>query len=281
MVAAVGVQASQARTLVVELASTSLQLSQARTLAIYNFPTASIEASQAKTLTVGKYGGTEVQVSQARTLAVVRGRTENRTLRMWTFSLDGHDFVVIRLGEISTVVYDMLTQKWFDWDSEDLDFWRANCGMNWIGMGKTTFDQFLGTDIVAGDDAHGLLWILDPDQGYDDHPLDTYPDGIAINRVVTGQVPVRMRDTIDCGGVYLTFATGQPALTAAYFKLETSDDQANTWVDHGTVTVNPDDWPQQVQWLSLGQIVSPGRIFRITDNGATVRIDGLDMLDPT
>ena len=126
MVAAVGVQASQARTLVVELASNNLQLSQARTLAIYNFPTASVEASQAKTLTVGKYGGTEVQVSQTRTLAVVRGRTENRTLRMWTFSLDGHDFVVIRLGEISTIVFDMLTKKWFDWDTEDLGFWRAN-----------------------------------------------------------------------------------------------------------------------------------------------------------
>ena len=167
--------------------------------------------------------------------------------------------------------------------------YRTNCafchgadgsGMNWIGMGKTTFDQNLGTDIVAGDDAHGLLWILDPTQGYDDHPLDTYPDGIAIDRVVTGQVPVRMRDTIDCGGVYLTFATGEPALVAAYFKLETSDDQARSWTDHGTVTVNPSDWAQQVQWLSLGQIVSPGRIFRITDNGATVRIDGLDMLDP-
>jgi hypothetical protein len=35
-----------------------------------------------------------------------------------------------------------------------------------------------------------------------------------------------------------------------------------------------------LSWYSLGQIQAPGRLFRITDDGAVARIDGMEMNDP-
>ena len=88
--------------------------------------------------------------------------------RVWTFSLDGHDFYVLRLGDSETLVYDLYSEQWVDWANFQKEFWRANNGQNWAGASKLAYTY--GSDVVVGDDTYGLLWFLDPEQPYDQDP---------------------------------------------------------------------------------------------------------------
>lgn len=143
-------------------------------------------------------------------------------------------------------------------------------------MGKVSFSQGANTKIVMGDDVFGLLWTLDPNQGYDEAPRVDLEDQ-EFTRQVVGGMPMRMRETQKVGAAYLTADMGTPQLTGANITLRTSDDYGKTWNDHGTITVEPDNYNQEFVWRSLGLIKHPGRMFEITDNGASVRIDGLDI----
>lgn len=209
-----------------------------------------------------------------------RGRIANPALRIWTCTLDTHDFVFLRLGDDSTLVYDLYSEQWVDWDTKNNGAWRPNVGMTWIGA--EALAPTYGTNIVAGDDNFGLLWFLDPDAPYDETPYVGYMQQIDFDRVVTGQVLTTGRQYIPCYALFLDgdnyglVATDfTPAVT-----LETSDDQGRTFILQGTLTVTPDFQQNNPYiWLSLGQISSPGRMFRITDNGVFTRIDSLEMND--
>jgi hypothetical protein len=61
--------------------------------------------------------------------------------------------------------------------------------------------------------------------------------------------------------------------------LEYSDDAGKTYHDAGTIEVTPSTVNQSYEWLSLGQIEAPGRLFRLTDTGVFTRIDSLTMND--
>jgi hypothetical protein len=211
----------------------------------------------------------------------VRGRISNFSLRAWTFTLDGHDFYVLRLGETTTLVYDFYSEQWVEWTSGDLDFWRPSTGTAWPGA-QALADEY-GSTVIAGDDTFGLLWFLDPEQPYDDNPdAERLPNQISFPRIVSGQVLVSGRQFLPCYSIFLhgdnygeTFDDFSPTIT-----LETSDNQGRTFDAHDTLDVNPDfDQDLPYEWLSLGQISSPGRIFRITDNGVFRRIDGMEMND--
>lgn len=198
----------------------------------------------------------------------------NVNLRVWSFSLDGHDFYVLRVGPSCTLVYDLTTETWSEWQSPELPYWRAHAGQNWIGMDVPTFARSLGSDIVAGDDTTGILWVLDPKAGRD----DTITTGSApYTRVVTGGVRVAGRNVIPNGAVTLDLAVGGPTQSLATATLAISDDSGNNWIDCGTVTVPAADYDTVVEWRGLGLIKAPGRLFRFTDNGATVRIGGADL----
>lgn len=272
-------RASQGQTLaVVEAVTPELKASQVSALAVFNFPT---EQARVSSLQITGTVDTQVDLraSQVQVLAVVRGRIDSYRLRAWTFSLDGHDFYVLTLGQMGTLVYDMHSRQWSEWTSDELAWWKAGPGLNWLGMKKTTFDRSeeYKTNIVAGDDASGQLWILDPTQGFDDDLQGTVE--VPINRELMGQVPMRRRQIMNCYEVYLTASLAQPAISGAAVTLETSDDSGATWLNHGAITITSGDNSQELGWLSLGEITAPGRLFRLTDNGAALRIDGLDMND--
>jgi hypothetical protein len=72
--------------------------------------------SQAEGLVFAK-NSMALRVPQADVLAYVRGRIQNPKLRAWTFTLDGHDFYVLRLGMDLTLVYDVYSEQWMDWDA--------------------------------------------------------------------------------------------------------------------------------------------------------------------
>jgi hypothetical protein len=202
------------------------------------------------------------------------GSENDPIVRVWGFSMDGHDFYVIRLGASETLVYDLTTGQWHHWASPDEERWRAHIGNNWVGIGATTTDRDFGSDVVAGDDRSGTLWMLDPTAGVDDN--DTTGTSSFI-RKVTGGISLRGRDVLPCNAVQLTLSLGEPVLSGATLTLNTSDDFGKTWVNQGTVEIDPGNYDQVIEYRSLGLMVQPGRIFEITDEGACVRISGADL----
>jgi hypothetical protein len=188
------------------------------------------------------------------------------TARAWGFSLDGHEFYVLRAND-KTFVFDRLTRQWSHWSNNGLDRWRPVCGINWRGMASTLADG--GTDVVCGDEATGVLYRLDPAYGRDDK---TDSGDQSFSRIVTGSIPVDGRESIPCNAVQITLGLGNPSQTGAALTLETSDNLGASYISHGTVTIASLDYTQVVEWRALGQIGQPGRLFRITDDGATVRI---------
>lgn len=200
---------------------------------------------------------------------------EDIRLRVWPYSLDGHDYAVFRLGPSESLVYDLATGQWAEWRSPDRSNWRAHIGQNWIGMSADTFARGFGSDVVCGDDTEGVLWILDPTAGQDDDP--TTGDPVPFTRTVTGGVSLASRETVPCGAVQVGLSLGNPALTGATISLRTSDNAGHSWTSHGSITVAADDHTAVIEWRALGQMKQPGRVFEISDNGAAVRISGADM----
>ena len=196
-------------------------------------------------------------------------------VRAFPFSLDGHDYYVLHLGQQSTVVYDLTTGQWAEWGSPDLPYWRLNYGFNWLSMPGSAYTSGNTSNALCGDFLNGQLWTLKPEQGYDEDLMTG--EAIPFTRRVVGGVPMRLRETQKVGAAYVTASIGVPSLTGAEITLRTSDDNGYTWTDHGTITATADDYDQEYVWRSLGLIKAPGRIFEITDTGATVRIDGLDI----
>jgi hypothetical protein len=274
MVATAEVRASNARIALLGSTSNELRVSQAFVRTIFNFPSAGVRTS-AGYITAMLGTSNQIRTSAAYLTILVRGRVAHPEVRAWTFTLDGHDFYVLRLGDKATLVYDVYSEQWVEWDGHNLPFWRTSLGISWLG-GRKLADTY-GSDVVVGDDTWGLLWFLDPNQAFDDEPDAGLPvQQIPFDRVVSAQVLASGRQAIPC---YSLFLSGDNyGLTAIDFvpsiTLETSDDQGRNYEVFDTLTVEPDlSVENPYQWLSLGQITQPGRIFRFTDTGVFTRID--------
>lgn len=257
------------------------RVSLANVLVALNFPTPFERLSSLSGL-VGVKTTPPIQVSNAAVLVAVLGRTSNPKLRAWTFTLDGHDFYVLRCGMFGTLVYDLYSQEWMDWDAFGEAYWPVNTGMTWVdGQGAVGVDGLFGSNVLIGDDTYPLLYFLDPDLPYDENPESLDPEQeIFFTRVLQGQVMTTGREVLPCYAVWLTTDMGAPAYFGAGVQLEISDDAGNSYDDMGTVTVTAGDNSPELSWYSLGQIQAPGRLFRITDDGAVARIDSLEMNDP-
>lgn len=269
------VQVSQSGTLVTTNLTSPMDASLATTLVVANFPTPQLDASQAGTIVTTNFTNTDMRLSQAAVMVVGRGRVYNPKLRVWTYTLDGHEYYVLRLGDDKTLVYDLTTQQWSWFTYGELDFWRPNTGMNWYSAG--TISNQYGSNIICGDDTFGHLWVLDPEQGFDDNSVDP-AEGEArrFPREATGQVITRQRVSLPVYEVYLTASFGEPVETGDTVELSYSDDLGNTYVSAGEIPTNAGDFKQQFSWRSLGLITQSGRLFKISDDGAFARIDGLD-----
>jgi hypothetical protein len=273
------------------------RVSQGAVMVSLNFPSVQVRVSQASEFVaaggiapmeyISKAAGIvtafsipPLRTSQAHVLVAAKGRIANPKLRAWTFTLDGHDFYVLRLGDKLTLVYDVYSEQWVDWDAFEELFWPVNQGINWVG-GTALAGQQYGSNVLVGDDTYGLLWFLDPNRSYDENPEATDTEQkIFFERVIQGQVPMTGREVQPCYAVWLTTDMGAPAYVGAGVQLEISDDGGVTYDDMGTVDVTVDKNSPELSWYSLGQIEAPGRLFRITDDGAVARIDNMEMNDP-
>lgn len=274
MVAATSIETSQAGAVVVSgnPASNSAKVSLLGLSAVANYPSVATRVSQAGVVALTEVDS-KISVSQAGVMVVARGRTYSPSLRAWPYTLDGHDCVVIRLGEVKTLVYDLSTSQWSWYTSNDLNFWRLKIGMNWYTPGNIP-SQY-GSNIICGDDTFGHLWILNPEQGYDISAADQTSE-IRFPRIATGQVLARQRASLPVFSVFLTGDFGDPVASGDYVTLEYSDDLGKTFTSAGNITVTPSDYSQRFNWRSLGNITQAGRLFRITDDGAFARIDALN-----
>lgn len=280
MVSTPQIRATAADVLVAaSVSATNLRVTSADVLVALNFPTPQINTSWAAGLVVVRNGLESVRVSNAAVLVAVRGRTANPKVRAWTFTLDGHDFYVLRLGQDLTLVYDVYSEEWVDWDSFGETFWTVNTGINWAGGERQAFNY--GSNVLVGDDTYGLLYFLNPKQPYDENPEAGDPQQERFfPRVLQAQVPMVGRSVLPCYACWLTTDMGAPAYLGAGVTLEISDDAGKSYDDMGTVTVTAGENSPEIAWYSLGQVEAPGRLFRITDDGAVARIDGMEMNDP-
>jgi len=244
------------------------------------FPTTQLRSSQAAAYTwaasetsTGLY---KVNAHQLGAYVWCRSRPRRRRMQAWTFSLDGHDFYVLNLADEWTLCLDTATGQWSEWRTAGRTTWRARIGQNWLGIGHVTADRLYGTNVVVGDDTGGTLWVLDPTQGFDDG-VTVDDDDAPFIRYVTGLIPMRIREAKSCAGVYINLALGAPTVSGASVQLRTSDDGGNTFYDHGSVVITPADYTQEVAWRGLGLIRAPGRVFELTDSGASVRINSAEM----
>lgn len=241
-------------------------------LTVYNIPTENIRATKALVFSV-ETESPEMTATKATVLAVIRGRIDNPKLVSWAYTLDGHDYYVLRLGsEGKTLVFDLATGQWSWFSTDGTQRWRPNIGMNWISSGN--LPATYGSNVIVGDDSYGALYILDPEKGMDDQLL--VDEERSFPRVATGQMVSKDRNFIPIFSVDLSASFGMPVLEDNTVSLEYSDDAGHTYVNaDATFTAVEGDYNQEFTWRSLGRAGPPGRLFRITDDGAFARIDAL------
>jgi hypothetical protein len=214
-----------------------------------------------------------VQLSQVAVLAAVKGRTANPRVRAWTFTMDGHDYYVLHLGTVETLIYDTHSKEWYVWGSGLGDLWRAYVGLNWLGGTQNATGY--GSNVIVGDDGNGALYFLDPEADKDDDALTGATR--TFTRVLEGQVVVKSGyDFPPCFGVQVYGSIGKNDENESV-TLEISDDRGVTYVSVGDLTVVAGDVDFRLNWQSLGSMRAPGRLVRITDYGALRRIDGMEM----
>jgi hypothetical protein len=219
----------------------------------------------------------DVRLSQMFVLAAVRGRVVDPAIRAWTFTQDGHDFYVLRLGDAETLVYDTATGMWSVYGSGDGDPWRGYTGKNWQGGRRLALNW---SDVVVGDHGNGALYFLSPDDDDDDDRAQGEDMPRPFKREVTGQVIVKPGYfSAPCFGVQLFGSIGSNVDSALTVNLSVSDDRGFTYDDMGDLTMDAGEYTARLHWPSLGSMVAPGRLFRITDDGALKRIDSLEMDD--
>lgn len=207
----------------------------------------------------------DIKIHQLGVYVLVRGQTEHRRLHAWTYTLDGHDYYVLNLNDIETLVWDKLTDTWSKWKSADKPYWRPMNGLNW------------NKELVAGDRLNNMLYDIDADSRMDGENENEVP----IESVLIGALNLRLMESLPCNGVRLTVSQGFPTTTGVGIRLEVSDDDGYNFTDCGLLVLDTaSKFDYDISWRSLGTMRAPGRVFRITDTGYAHRIDALDMEDP-
>lgn len=256
------------------VAAVSTDATLGRFLVAANLPSEELDATQGQ-FKVGFRQESPITATLGRLLVACKGRSANPRLKAWRYDLDGHENYVLRLGDDKTLQFDLSTGQWSWYNSRDKNYWRLFTGMNWNTPGGNAMEK--GSNIVAGDDTFGIVWILNPLEGWDD---STDPDDttkMRFLRSATAQMITRGRHYLQCFQVYLTGSSGEPVEDNDEVTLSYSDDQGHTFKDAGGIQVEDGNYNQNYAWRSLGKIGAPGRLFRIEDDGAFARIDELDI----
>jgi hypothetical protein len=251
--------------------------SQESVLVSASYPAIIIKESQDQIL-ASVSGPEYVEASQLSVLVSAMGSTVDPAVRAWTFTLDNHDYYVLRLGTQETLVYDDHAKQWYTWSSGDGNTWKAYNGCNWYGGQGWSYTN--GSNIIVGDDGNGSLYFLDPFQDTDDDAVYGPALPVPFRRETYGQLPFRGYNHMPCFGVQIQGSIGDQTNTAINsVDLLTSDDRGGTYQDAGEIQITPGAIDTRLYWRSLGSMRAPGRIFKVVDYGALKRLDSMEMLD--
>lgn len=191
-------------------------------------------------------------------VAYFEGQPAQARQEAWTFIMDGHRFYVLPLGEQGDWAYDTTTQEWCQLQSQGFDGMNFTKGVMW------------GIRVMGGDSLYPYLLEFDPTQ-----PLDN--GWSEIQRMVTGGIATRGRNSIGVANFTLTASVGDDNSIDQPISLSFSDDNGVTW-SQGIDIPLTDVGTQQLLWPALGSFAAPGRIFQITDTAGPVRFDGADVV---
>lgn len=195
------------------------------------------------------------RVTEAAVLVAYSNRIGRQVRsRAWTYTLDGHTFYVLNLGDEGTYVYDDTTQQWAQFQTGGYGLWNMINGFEW------------GLYVVGGDALYPLVWALAPDGVLDE-------GWRSVVHKVNGALPSRSRDGVPLDAFFLTASSGNIGENGATLSLRFSDDQGKTWSAYYEINLTEANYSQDLAWRSLGVISAPGRIFEIKDVGGLIRLD--------
>lgn len=271
-------RATQALAQTVEAVDTPATATQLVTMVVHNYPSENVPAFQAFSQVTGT-ADDEVTVYQAFAMVVVRGIPDWPVCRVWTYTLDGHDYLLLNTVN-ETLVCDLSIDppSWYVWGTGSDPRWRGWLGRQWVA--KLPNEESFGSNVLVGDRVNGTLYFLNPEGAADDNADFSTENQVPFKRVITGQVILRGRTSIPCFGVEMTGSPPQvtnPLLSSV--ELFVSDDRGANYVSCGAIDVTENDYDQRFDWLSLGSMNSPGRLFQIVDYGALTRVDDLAVPD--
>jgi hypothetical protein len=216
-------------------------------------------ASQTQVLTAGSSGETNVQADVTQTSLLVAYATGTpQTVRSdaWTYVMDGHRFYVLPLGEEGDWQYDTSTHQWSQLQTQGFNGLNFAHGVMW------------DLRVIGSDTLYPYILEMDPGQPFDDgfRPVE---------HIVTGGLSTRGRHAIGVANFTLIASVGDDASIGMPISLAFSDDNGVTYSPEFPIPLT-DVGSQMLIWNALGSFAAPGRIFRITDYGGPIRLDGAD-----
>lgn len=265
-----------------QLTADDLRTTQTGVMTLGSFPAERVDVSNTGVQTLVDYQK-EIRVSNSQVLALAQGRISDPNVRAWTFTLDGHDFYVLNVGDQETLVFDASVGEWVTWGNDERSVFFAKTGINWLGGDKLA-DTY-GSNVLIGHDTAGTVMILDPRKSVDESPIPddvNNPPTFNFRRQVTVQTVVPSGYySVPCYDVQLHGSIGDNDEEANNLTvtLEYSDDRGKSYTSAGSLTVPSEDYDFRVNWRSLGSYETPGRLFRFTDYGAMKRLDGVNVED--
>lgn len=208
------------------------------------------------------------RVSQLSMLAVYSTATpaQEQTLA-WTFTMDGHTFYVIDVGDQGTFLYDFITSSWAQFQTQGNAGWNFRNGTMWF-TGAMRF--------VGGDSSGPFVWELDPTAIFDDGFRD-------IEHAATAGIQLRSRVYVSMSEMRIAASAGLLDDTegGALMQLDWSDDGGQTYQGPAIVQLivgSTPDGQQDIFYPSLGSFMAPGRVLQLSDVGGVLRLDGVDAM---
>lgn len=167
------------------------------------------------------------------------------SLRGWAFGIDGHIFYALSIGT-ETVVYDLATKVWTNFQSPGLSEWRAHLGAS-RGDGK----------VIGADSVDGRLWLLDTASNKDG--TEVFTRQWSARHAVRGEAPA-------CARVALQMTVGNAAgALEPFVSISYSDDDGETFTTPWDASLGTTGQTRRVvEWRQLGDMEGDYRDFRFS-----------------
>jgi hypothetical protein len=178
--------------------------------------------------------------------------SDKTSLTAQTFSMEGHQFYCLNSPDF-TWVCDLVTRKWLEWSSYQVDRWRAE-GYVEVGGKKLLGDYELAAlyelDSSADDDAgEYLIWKLTSG------PVGSFPSRLIADELYVDLLP----------------GVGTEDETDPQVILRTSVDDGVNWSDEMYADLGPAGDTREISFLSMGDSGQSGFRFEIAISAAVSR----------